>query len=133
MYSFPAGTKEAYSFWGHDFDFQGQRGHKSQIWFPEHNFKGFRAIKFKLGTDTYLVSGNMPIHFGLAFLNFRVTDCKKVKCHIWCRYSIIIRAIKLKLGMYRTHLKPSNKILETAVSIGNFLHQFCISSLRQWA
>ena len=38
----------------------------------QHNSECFRAINLKLGTDTCLGLGKMPIHFG-------VTVCKKVK------------------------------------------------------
>ena len=55
----PYASEEAYTFWGHDLDFQGHRGHKGQIQFPEHNSISIRAINFKLGTDTCLEQDNM--------------------------------------------------------------------------
>ena len=66
----------AYFFWGRDFDFQGHRGHKGRIPFPEHNSvaKGVRAINLKLATDTCLRSGKMPIHFWVTILNSGISQ-----------------------------------------------------------
>ena len=66
-------------FWGRDLEFQGHRSHKGQIRLSEHNSKLFRAMNLKLGTDTGLRSGQMPIHWGQFGGQFGVTECKKVK------------------------------------------------------
>ena len=54
-----------------------------------------------------LVSGKMPIHFGVAIFNSSVTECKKVENHMWYYNFVTIRAIKLQLGTV-THLKTTN-------------------------
>ncbi len=68
----------------------------------EHNSKGFRATNLKLGTDTWLGSGKMPIDFGVSGVKFGVTECKKVKIApmgiscpaLWCYISEFWRPIQ---------------------------------------
>ncbi len=68
----PWAAQEAYLSWRYDLDFQGHRGHKGQILFPQHDSKRFRAINLRLGTNTCLRSNNRSIHFGVTVVNFWV-------------------------------------------------------------
>ncbi len=102
-----------------------------------HSSRSFRAINLKLGTDTSLAY-KMPIHLGdaikhLEFWGPWVQIGQKSLRH---QDSITMRAIKLKLDTdspLGTHLKSSNKILQSAVGIWNFLHLSSTSCLRRWA
>ena len=47
--------------------------------FPDNNLKNFSPSNLKLGAGTLLTSGKTPIDFEAAILDFKVTDCKKVK------------------------------------------------------
>ena len=113
VYCFPIGPGNAYWCWGFDLDFQC---HKARIQFPEHNSKRFGAINLILDSDTCWRSGKMPNHFGVAILNFWITECKKVKNHFWWHNFITIIAIKLNLGT-QTLFESSKTILECAMAV----------------
>ncbi len=124
----PWAPDESYSFWGHDLDFQGHRGHRCQIWFLEHNSIVFRATNLKHGTDTWLASGKMSIHFGVT----GVTECKKVKiapigvsCStLWC-YIFVFGTISyysimchLEVNTHKAHqFIFQKKISESSTSV----------------
>ncbi len=45
--------------------------------FPDDNSKSFRVVTIKLGTDTCLGSGKIPIDFTEAICNYGLIECDK--------------------------------------------------------
>ena len=99
---------------------------KLQFDFPiYHNAEHFRAIGLKIGTDNCIVSGQMPIDFGMATLNSRVIECKKVEITFGTVSPRQLQLSTWNLVCAHTRSLFSNTLIQLAVGMLYFLYWFC--------